>query len=147
MEKYYVNLFKEEFPSRPLLEGMNFDRISNQEKILLELPFSEEEVRKMIFNMKGDKTPGPNGFTISFFQNCWEIVKVDLLKVFEEFHELEEFYSHLTNTFIALIPKKSNATELKDFRPISLLSSVYKIIVKVLMSRLKSVMKNIISQP
>lgn len=50
------------------------------------------------------------------------------MKVFEEFYYSEEFYEHLNNTFITLIPKTHNAKVLKDFRPISLLSSVYKII-------------------
>lgn len=69
------------------------------------------------------------------------------MRVMEEFYILEEFYEHLNNTFIALIPKKRNAKELKDYRPISLLSSVYKIIAKMLVSRLKVVMKGIITSP
>lgn len=63
----------------------------------------------------------------------------------EEFYYLEEFYDHLNNTFIALIPKKKAAKEMKDFRPISLLSSVYKIIAKMLSMQLKKILKNIIS--
>lgn len=39
----------------------------------------------MIFNMKGDKALGLDGFTTSFFQNCWDIVKVDLMKVLRNF--------------------------------------------------------------
>lgn len=56
--------------------------------------------------MKGDKAPGPDGFTISFFQSYWDTIKVDLLNVFGEFYISEEFYEHLNNTFITLIPKK-----------------------------------------
>lgn len=37
--------------------------------------------------MKGDKVLGLEGFTISFFQKCWSIIKGDLLRVFEEFHQ------------------------------------------------------------
>lgn len=72
---------------------------------------------------------------------------MDLLKVFDEFYISEEFYNHLNNTFITLIPKKRGARDLKDFRPISLLNSVYKIIAKTLTRRLKLVMKGLISQP
>lgn len=50
--------------------------------------------------MKGDKAPGPDGFSISFFQKCWDIIEGDLLKVFKEFYYSEEFYDHLNNTFI-----------------------------------------------
>lgn len=67
------------------------------------------------------------------------------MKVFEKFYVSEEFYDHLDNTFITLILKKRNARELKDFRSISLLSSIYKIISKVLIPRLNLVMKDIIS--
>lgn len=69
------------------------------------------------------------------------------MKVIEEFHYEGEFYKQLNNIFITLIPKKKDAKELKDFRPTSLLSSVYKIILKVLTAKLKQVMGSIISEP
>jgi hypothetical protein len=46
---------------------------------------------------------------------------------------------------VSLIPKKACAVDIKDFRPISLVSGVYKIISKVLVNRLKSVLGKIIS--
>lgn len=69
------------------------------------------------------------------------------MDVIDEFYYSEEFYEHFNDTFLILIPKRHDAKELKDFRLISLLSSVYKIISKVLTSRLKSVMKGLIVQP
>lgn len=54
------------------------------------------------------------------------------MNVFIEFYYLKVFYDHLNNTFFTLIPKNCTARELKDYRPISLLSSVYKIISKTL---------------
>ena len=49
-------------------------------------------------------------------------------------------------TFISLIPKKSNAAEVRDFRPISLIGGVYKIIAKVLANRLKMVLGDIVHE-
>lgn len=66
---FYMNLFKEEIPLRPFLDGMEFDKITEVEKRWVERLFSEE-VYSVIMNMKGDKSPGPDGFTISFFQKC-----------------------------------------------------------------------------
>jgi hypothetical protein len=36
--------------------------------------------------LNGDKAPGPDGFTMAFFQKCWDILKNDLMAVFAEFH-------------------------------------------------------------
>ena len=49
-------------------------------------------------------------------------------------------------TFISLIPKNSNAAEVRDFRPISLIEGVYKIISKVLANRLKMVLGDIVHE-
>ena len=49
-------------------------------------------------------------------------------------------------TFIFLIPKKSDAVEVRDFRPISLIGGVYKIIAKVLANRLKIVLGDIVHE-
>lgn len=61
------------------------------------------------------------------------------------FFQEANFTKSLNATFIALIPKKREAIEIKDFKPISLLGSVYKIIAKVLAERLKLVIGNLIS--
>lgn len=132
---------------KPGLNGMEFVSIAGSDRVMLEWQFSKKEVWNVVSRMKGNKAPGPDGISISFFQKCWDIIKLDLLEVMEEFYYLEEFYNHLNDTFIMLMPKCFDAKDLKDYRPISLLSSVYKIISKVLASRLKLVMKGIIVQP
>jgi hypothetical protein len=65
----------------------------------------------------------------------------------QEFYEQGFFGKSLNATFICLIPKKPGAIELKDFRPISLVGSVYKIIAKVLANRLSLVLAKLISSP
>lgn len=58
-----------------------------------------------------------------------------------------KFEKSLYATFIALIPKKTESVEVKYFRPISLVSGVYKIISKVLANLMSTVMEKIISKP
>uniref|UniRef100_A0A2N9G1C3 Reverse transcriptase domain-containing protein n=1 Tax=Fagus sylvatica TaxID=28930 RepID=A0A2N9G1C3_FAGSY len=68
-----------------------------------------------------------------------------ILAIAHEFHTHNQFEKSLNATFIALIPKKSEAREVKDFRPISLVGSVYKILAKVLANRLRLVLHKLIS--
>ena len=64
----------------------------------------------------------------------------DVLAVFEEFFQHCKFEKPLNATFIALIPKKNDAFNIRDFWPISLVGSVYKILSKVLANRLRMVL-------
>lgn len=86
VENFYINLYMEEQVVRLLLYGIEFDRISEAENNLLEGKFTENEIWEVVDSMKGDKVLGSEGFTISFFKNCWDIIKGDLLKVFDEFY-------------------------------------------------------------
>ena len=128
------------------MDGLVFDQILDHEAGWLEREFEEKEVRKVVLDMERDKAPGPDGFSIAFFQVCWEIVKEDIMKIFGEFHAEGKFEASLNSTFISLIPKIPGASEMKDFRPISLVGSLYKIIVKVLANRLKGVLNKVISK-
>lgn len=91
------------------------------------------------------KAPGPDGFTMAFFQHCCSTVKQDVLSTIGEFQERGEFERSLNVSFIVIIPKKEGATSIGDYRPISLVGSIYKIISKVLSNRLKSVLDKTIS--
>jgi hypothetical protein len=111
----------------------------------MERELEENEVWEVVRKMKGDKAPGPDGFSMAFFQTCWEVVKKDMIAVFKEFHESRKFEKSINATFVALIPKEARAVEIKDFRPISLISGVYKIISKVLVGRLNAMLGKLVS--
>ena len=70
----------------------------------------------------------------------------DVLAVFEEFFQHCKFQKSLNATFIALIPKKNDASNIRDFRLISLVESVYKILAKVLANHLRVVLDQLISE-
>jgi hypothetical protein len=122
------------------------DSISEVEAGWLERDFEEDEVMRVVFKMNGDKASGPDGFFMAFFQVCWDVLRMDIMKVFREFHAGGIFEKSLTAIFISLISKISSAMELKDFHAISLVGGIYKIIAKVLANRLKMVLDKIISK-
>ena len=122
------------------MEGLEFDQIGEVERGWLERSFEKDEILSVVRDMEGDKAPGPDGFSMAFFHHCWSVVEKDVLVAFEEFYQHCKFEKSLNATFIALIPKKNDASNIRDFRPISLVGSLYKILAKVLANRLKVVL-------
>jgi hypothetical protein len=129
------------------MDNLVFDNLDAGEAFSLELPFEESEVLEVVKGLNRDKAPSPDRFTLVFFQSCWDVIKADLMGVFQDFHTHSKFVKSINATFLALISKKFGTVDLKDFRPISLVSGVYKIIAEVLTNRLKRVAEKIISNP
>ena len=111
------------------MEGLEFDQINGLER------FEQEEVLRAVKELEEDKTLDPDGFSLAFFHHCWGVVEKDVLAVFEEFYLHSKFEKSHNATFLVLVPKKNDASNIQDFRPISLVESVYKILAKVLANR------------
>lgn len=81
----------------------------------------------------------------TFFKASLDIIKEDLMKVIKEFEVTGNLDWRLNVTSLKLIPKTSGAVSFHNFRPISLIGGVYKIVSKLLAERLKTVLPYIIS--
>ena len=141
----FQRLLTEDSEWKADIGGVDLNQISQQEADILELPFTEEEVHSALMDMNGDKALGLDGFTGAFWQFCWEFVKEEVLEMFKDFHEQKAFLKSLNTTFLVLIPKKGGAEELGDFRPISLVGGLYKLLAKVLANRIKNVVGRVVS--
>lgn len=139
---FFINLYSRNDEVKWTLEGINWCPISEEKAAWLERPFVEEEIRTTVFDCGTDKSPGPDGFSMAMFQNCWSEVKGDIMKVMEEFFQNGIINAVTNETYICLIPKKSDSTKVGDFRPISLITSLYKIVAKVLASGLRGVTRH-----
>ncbi|GJX21172.1 RNA-directed DNA polymerase, eukaryota [Tanacetum coccineum] len=93
-----------------------------------------------------DKVPGPDGFTFGFFRHFWHLVDRDVCEAVRYFFKFSDLPKGCNSSFIALIPKIPDANLVKDFRPISLIGSIYKIIAKILTNRLVDVLGGIINE-
>jgi hypothetical protein len=83
----FMRLYREDGYRRPYLDGIQFDTISDEDALWLERPFEENEIESVVQSCNGDKAPGPDGFSLAFFQHCWSIVRNDIQSVCQEFHE------------------------------------------------------------
>lgn len=77
----------------------------------------------------------------------WMITKEDVVNAVNLFYRQERFEKSLNSTYIALIPKKPGAVQLRDFSPISLIGGCYKILAKVLTERLKLGVHKLVDNP
>ncbi|GLT87684.1 hypothetical protein SLE2022_057510 [Rubroshorea leprosula] len=143
---FFRNLFQEEHWNRPKPTNLLFKRISDEQRLWLERPFSDEEIEEGLKSCAGSKAPGPDGYNFNFLKLFWNCIKEDFVNFFREFHQHSRLVKGLNSSFLALIPKKLSPRELKDFRPISLIGCMYKLLAKVLANRLKVVMPEIIGE-
>lgn len=121
------------------------EKVTAADNSVLQAPFSEQEVKKVVFDSYADGAPGPDGLSFMFYQHFWELIKSDLMALFLDFfNETLDIY-RLNFAILTSIPKEPNATSMKKFRPISLLNCSFKIFTKVLTNRLALIMNSLIS--
>lgn len=82
-----------------------------------------------------------------FYHKFWDLVKVDLVEMFNDFYRGNLDLKRLNFDMISLIPKVEEARSMKNFRPISLINCSFKKISKVLTLRLGKVINRLISPP
>jgi len=116
------------------LEELNIPRFDMSD---METPFTEEEIWKTICSLPSNKAPGPGGFTGNFYKACWPLIKDDIMAAVSAVWSRKFGNFNLLNSaYITLIPKKEDASHVRDFRPISLVHSFDKLIAKILANRL-----------
>lgn len=99
----------------------------------LDEPIIEDEIKKVISQIPQDKAPGPEGFTGHFYNKCWQIIKSDVIAAINSIYNQRcRDFDLLNKANIVLIPKKEGAESVTDFRPISLIHGVAKIVSKIL---------------
>jgi hypothetical protein len=89
--------------------------------------------------MASDKVAGPDRFSIRIYQYFWDLIKYDLILLFENFYKGTLDISKLNRASVCLIPKVKNASLVIEYRHISLLNCSYKIFTKVLAIRLQHI--------
>jgi len=108
--------------------------------------FTNEEVKRALFQMFPTKAPGPDGFPAHFFQRHWDICGAEVCSVVLRALKGDDNVEDINSTCIVLIPKVECAEDIGQFRPISLCNVIYKIASKVLANRLRVILPEIISE-
>lgn len=115
---------------------------SHPEKLNLE--FNEKEIENAIDNLAPEKAPGPDGLVMALFKNFKTLWTPILENLFNEITKRKKTPKNFENSRISLVPKPTtptNDSEPKDWRPITLTNSAYKIFTKCLANRLTDIVE------
>ena len=119
--------------------------LNNDQKICLDEDLTESEITSVIKNMKRNKSPGSDGFTIEFYQFFWSDIKQHLIRAYNHAFQVNKLSISQRRGIITCIPKANkDRTYMKKWRPITLLNTDYKILSNILANRLKNCLPHLI---
>ncbi|PKI56940.1 hypothetical protein CRG98_022675 [Punica granatum] len=143
VRNYFLQLYSLDSNVVPLSPGLEFKSISTSTADYLEALFDIEEIKAAVWDCESSKVLGFNFF---FIEKSWSIIiGLDIVAMVQDFYRTGKLPKGINCSFISLIPKFVGTSSLKDFRPISLVGCLNKIIAKLLSRRLQGVMKEVIS--
>ncbi|KAL4318837.1 hypothetical protein GQ457_18G015900 [Hibiscus cannabinus] len=124
----------------------NLKVLSVEDANKIEEPFSIDEIWSVLLATDGSRAPGPDGFNMNFLKRFWLDLKEEICQFFSDFYHGKLSVRPYNHSFIVLISKTDNPASLEDYRPISLVGSVYKLLAKVLAARLNRVSNDVIGE-
>ena len=127
------------------LGGVNFRKLTEEEQESLEGEITYKEASETLKNMKNNKTPGSDGFSVEFFKFFWKDLNFFVISSLNYGSEVGQLSVTQKQGIITCLPKGNKSRHfLKNWRPISLLNTVYKIGSGVIASRFKKVLDRLI---
>jgi hypothetical protein len=108
--------------------------------------FNEVEIKNAMFQMEKNKAAGPDNIPMEFHQVCWDIIKGDIINLFQDSHNENLDVRRMNYGIIVLILKLKEATKIHQYRPICLPNCLYKLIAKVLTIRVEPYAQRLINE-
>ena len=150
LQHLIVNCFKDLFSLRSCNGEEIFStakrKVSDMQNYELLRLFEGYEIKDEIFSMHLDKSLGPDGMNLGFYQHFWDVVGEDITSTFLYYLNNHSIPFGLNLMSIVLIPKTKQPKRITDLKPITLFNVLYKIMAKAIANRLKHVLPSIISE-
>ena len=127
-----------------LNEVNNINILNENESRNLEGDITNQECEAALRHMKINKSPGSDGIPVEFYKTFWQDINLLVIDSLNSSYDKGELAGTQKRGILSLLYKKSDKHLLKNWRPISLLNTDYKILAHVLANRLKSVINKLI---
>ena len=146
---FYKTLYtKEDIDEKDIKKYLETSDTTNMlndlEKEGLEGKITPGECEEALKNMKNNKSPGSDGLPVEFYKTFWQDINKDLLESINQSYDTGTLSPTQKRSILSLLFKKNDKHLLKNWRPISLLNTDYKILAHVLANRLKRVINKLI---
>uniref|UniRef100_A0A2N9J763 CCHC-type domain-containing protein n=1 Tax=Fagus sylvatica TaxID=28930 RepID=A0A2N9J763_FAGSY len=120
-------------------------RVSKFEALAISAHVSAKDVKSSLWSFKPFKALGPNGLHPGFFQKCWNTIGDSITNEVKQIFTSGRMPAYLNKTLISLIPKCLGPETLTLFRPISLCNTIYKIVTKIIVCKIRPIIGNLVS--
>ncbi|XP_042485796.1 uncharacterized protein LOC122066038 [Macadamia integrifolia] len=107
---------------------------------------SPNEIKRAVWDLDPESSPGPDGYPGYFFHCCWNIISGDFERAVGDFFTSGTMPPGMNNNLLFLIPKINGAMSLDKFRPLCMGNFFCKIISKILATRLSFLLPRLISE-
>ena len=144
----FAGIYSTSLVSVPITYNTSYQwqpRLSEEEKQSISGGVTEEEIKVALWSLKPFKAPGPDGLHVGFFQRFWLVVGKSVMEEIKLIFSEKRVPAYLNSTHIALIPKIQGPETLGNYRPISLCNTVYKVLTKIIVARLRPFLGKLIS--
>lgn len=149
--KFYTELYTTQDVDtthiKQYINNAHLNKLGNEDKNKLHKFITKTECLIAIKEFENNKSPGIDGISKEFYLTFWDILADDITDVINNIYLKGELNNSMKQAIITLHYKgKGDHRLLKNWRPISLLCTDYKIISKVISNRLKTVTHKLISE-
>ena len=143
---FYSVLFGKEDNHRESMDELLQDlpQLRPEDRAALDANISLEELTAAVGQMAAGRAPGLDGLPADFYKHFWDCLGTDLWEVLQECSQTGLLPTTCRHAVLSLLPKKGDLSLLKNWRPVALLCTDYKLFSKVLANRLKNVLETII---
>jgi hypothetical protein len=147
----FAGYFKDKYGTKPnktdkihTLLDSTIPKIPDEAREHLEEHISTEELYQAIQRGKLHKSPGQEEIPLEFYKLKWNTIKTDLLQILNEIYIKSNLTATQKQGKIVCIPKKKQAQQMEDYRPVIIQNTDFKLLTSIISNRLKLMLPDLL---